>query len=88
MDRETPVMERLSVIQNWQAKHELDDNNRFNNIANTLTDIKENHLAHIQASSEKTASDLWWIKYMVLGLIGGIGAIITGVLIVYFTKML
>lgn len=36
--------------------------------------IKENHLAHIQ-------NDMWWVKWLLLGLVGAIGSIVTAVLI-------
>ncbi len=65
----------------WFKKHEEDDDRRFDEISSDTTEIKgdikvikENHLAHIQA-------DMWWIKWLVMGLVAGIGSIIVAIVI-------
>ena len=42
----------------------------------------------IHTSINEIMSTLWWIKYLVLGLVSGIGLILIGVLIAIFTNLL
>ena len=56
-------------------------------IGDTLVDIKDNHLAHLQAYYEQMSNDLGWIKWLVMGEIAGVGAIIVGFLINILTKL-
>ena len=56
------------LIENHIAR----DDERFECIASDISDIKENHLAHIQTSIAEIARDVWWVRWGVLALIGGI----------------
>ena len=56
-------------------------------IGNTLVDIKDNHLAHLQNYYEQMSNDVGWIKWLVMGEIAGVGAIIVGFLINLLTKL-
>jgi len=66
-------MSQLDEIQEWQVQHEKDDTIRFGEISRTLTDMKENHLAHMQIATETLATDLRWVKWLVMGIAAGIG---------------
>ena len=69
------IMTHLQKIESWQGIHEAKDDVRFDKIGTTLTDIKENHLAHIQTAIEKQATDAWWIKTIAVGIATGIGGL-------------
>lgn len=69
----------MNPLEAQFSEHEKKDTARFTGISQTLTDIKENHLAHIE-------SDMWWIKWLVMGLVAGIGVIFTGIVIIALTK--
>ncbi len=64
----------------WFMEHEEDDKENFGTIHTTLRDMKDNHLAHIQLAQEgiereqiRLGNDLWWIKWLVMGIASGIG---------------
>lgn len=63
-------------------EHAFDDREQFATISKTLTDMKENHLAHIQedqanmrATQERNATNIKWIMAILLGIMTGIGTI-------------
>lgn len=86
-------------MADWQSVHEVQDNNRheeniakFDVIGSALHEIKTNHLRHLEDdtttlvnASTKQSTDIWWIKWLVMGLVGGIGLVIVGILINYFS---
>lgn len=80
MEDTTEIKNKLEALQQWTSKHEVEDHNRFSAISDSLSDIKENHLAHIQIAMEKMATDYAWIKYLVMGIIAGIGLLAIGFL--------
>lgn len=43
-------------------EHMAADQMLFEKVSDTLQNIKENHLAHMQASSAATQADISWIK--------------------------
>lgn len=58
-----PVLSRLD-------EHSRQDEERFYDISETLKIIKENHLAHLQADSARNTTDIGWLKWGVLAIIG------------------
>lgn len=60
---------------NWFMEHEQSDKEQFEKIGTTLSDMKENHLAHIQIAQEKQATDMEWIKWFLFSIAGGIGVL-------------
>ena len=50
-------------------KHEEKDDSRFEKISDALTDIKGNHLSHMEV-------DIRWLKWIEMGVIAGIVSIL------------
>ena len=71
---ESSHKELLSMIE----MHNMQDEKRFSEI-DTLLKIVENHIAHVQ-------TDMMWVKWLLLGLVGAIGTIVVAVLVAIFTK--
>ncbi len=69
----------MQDIESLMREHIDNDRERFVEIADTLKDMKENHLAHIQESIIKLETNYDWIKWGVLAVVGGMIA-------VYFKK--
>ena len=44
------------------SEHMERDEKQFDKIADSLDEIKSNHLAHLQEAATKSASDITWIK--------------------------
>lgn len=59
----------------WFEDHEREDKEQFEKIGNALVDIRDNHLTHIQIAQERQATDMTWLKWLVMGIAGGIGAL-------------
>ncbi len=66
----------------WFMEHEQDDKDNFGAIHSALAVIKDNHLAHIQIAQEDLArdqiritNDLKWVRWLVMGIAGGIGLV-------------
>ena len=67
------IMTTLKELSLWSTRHEADDERRFSEISNALVDMKDNHLAHIQ-------TDMWWVKWLVMGEISGLGLLLVGII--------
>ncbi len=66
----------------WFMEHEKDDKDNFGAIHSALAVIKDNHLAHIQIAQEdivkdqiRMSNDLKWVRWLVMGIAGGIGVL-------------
>lgn len=87
------VLSHIKNMEDWQKQHGIEDQmihaqtvDRLNVIDTSLSVIRDNHLAHLQLSYEQIARDLWWVKWLCMGLVSGIGAIVVGVLIGIATR--
>ena len=84
----TKKLTQLDRLEQWQVAHQRydeathkRDDETFATIGAALTDIKDNHLSHLQISYEKISGDLWWVKWLVMGLVSGVGLIVVGVIV-------
>lgn len=53
----------MASISEIIQKHAEADEERFEEIQEMFSTIKENHLAHMQTALEKLATDVQWIKW-------------------------
>lgn len=89
------IEEELQIVKANQRAHDERDIERFAGVHDTLRDMKENHLFHIERDmsqlkddvgvlKEDTAGlkvDMSWLKWGVTALIGGVGVIFIALVI-------
>lgn len=56
------VAARMDAISESFKEHAKQDEKGFDGIHETLTVMKENHLAHIEKATAKQATDIEWLK--------------------------
>jgi hypothetical protein len=63
--------------------HEEEDTRRFGEIYSDTQEIKgdiktikENHLAHIEPAVVKISTDMVWIKWLLMGMVAGMGGVL------------
>lgn len=89
------IEQELQTIKANQKAHDERDVERFASVHQTMKDMKENHLFHIERDMNtlkedvsglkedlsKVSTDLGWVKWGVLTLMSGVGAIFLALVI-------
>ena len=89
------VAEQQEAFEKRYVDHLKEETDRFTEqramldaVSGDIKTIKDNHLAHIEPAIIGIRKDLGWMKWLLLGMVAGMGGLLVSMLLIIFTKII